>query len=92
MRLARDAHVFVQGYRPGGLARRGFSPEALAQLNPGIVCVSLSAYGGVGPWAERRGFDSLVQTATGFNHAEGAAFDGEPKALPMQISITLPAS
>jgi crotonobetainyl-CoA:carnitine CoA-transferase CaiB-like acyl-CoA transferase len=85
MRLARDAHVFVQGYRPGGLARRGFSPEALAQLNPGIVCVSLSAYGGVGPWAERRGFDSLVQTATGFNHAEGAAFDGEPKALPMQI-------
>jgi CoA-transferase family III len=48
--------------------------------------VSLSAYGHVGPWAERRGFDSLVQTATGFNHAEGqaAGIDG-PRELPAQM-------
>ncbi|MFO1197636.1 MAG: CoA transferase [Burkholderiaceae bacterium] len=84
--LARDAHVFVQGYRPGGLAALGFSPEALAELAPGIVCVSLSAYGVTGPWGDRRGFDSLVQTATGFNHAEGLADGtGKPRALPMQI-------
>jgi crotonobetainyl-CoA:carnitine CoA-transferase CaiB-like acyl-CoA transferase len=84
--LAGSAHVFVQGYRPGGIAERGFDPDELARLRPGIVCVSLSAYGTQGPWAPRRGFDSLVQTAMGFNHAEGEAFgDGQPRPLPMQI-------
>jgi len=84
--LVRGARVFVQGYRPGALASRGFAPQEVARLAPGIVCVSLSAYGGVGPWGTRRGFDSLVQTATGFNLAEAAAFGApEPKALPMQI-------
>ena len=86
--LVDDAHVFVQGYRPGGLAARGFGAAALAARRPGIVCVSLTAYGTQGPWAARRGFDSLVQTATGFNHAEGEAFDAsnaQPRALPMQI-------
>ena len=85
-RLLADAHVFVQGYRPGGLDARGFSPQAIAERRPGIVCVSLSAYGETGPWCERRGFDSLVQTATGFNHAEAeAAGSPDPKPLPMQI-------
>ena len=55
-------------------------------MNPGIVYVTLSAYGHAGPWAERRGFDSLVQTATGFNHAEGeAAGVNGPKELPAQM-------
>ena len=54
-------------------------------MRPGIVYVSLSAYGHLGPWGNKRGFDSLVQTATGFNHAEGDAFGGAPRALPMQI-------
>jgi crotonobetainyl-CoA:carnitine CoA-transferase CaiB-like acyl-CoA transferase len=85
-RLAADAHVFVQGYRPGGIAALGFGPADVARQRPGIVYVSLTAYGTQGPWAHRRGFDSLVQTATGFNHAEGeAAGDGQPKPLPMQI-------
>jgi hypothetical protein len=83
--LARDANVFVQGYRPDGIARHGFGPDDLAKLRPGIVYVSLSAYGHLGPWGNKRGFDSLVQTATGFNHAEGEAFGGAPRALPMQI-------
>lgn len=85
-RLVGDAHVFSQGYRPGGLSGLGFSPAALAARRPGIVAVSLTAYGTQGPWAGRRGFDSLVQTAIGLNHAEGeAAGDGRPRALPMQI-------
>ncbi len=84
--LVEDAHVFLQGYRPGALAARGFSAQALAQQRPGIVVASLSAYGTSGPWGGRRGFDSLVQTATGFNLAEAqAAGSGQPKALPMQI-------
>lgn len=84
--LLADADIFSQGYRPHGLAGLGFSPEQVAQASPGIVYVSLSAYGHVGPWAGRRGFDSLVQTSTGFNHAEGvAAGVAGPKELPMQI-------
>jgi crotonobetainyl-CoA:carnitine CoA-transferase CaiB-like acyl-CoA transferase len=84
--LVRDAHVFVQGYRPGGLADLGFSPQQLARLHPGIVCVSLSAYGPQGPWSGRRGFDSLVQTVAGFNHAEAeAAGLPTPKSLPVPI-------
>lgn len=84
--LLRDAHVLQQGYRPGALDALGFGPAALAAMRPGLVVVSLSAYGDVGPWAGRRGFDSLVQTATGFNDAEArAAGVGTPRAMPVQI-------
>ena len=85
-RLIAEARVFVQGYRPSRLSALGFSSQSIAKRRPGIVCVSLSAYGETGPWCERRGFDSLLQTATGFNHAESeAAGSTEPKPLPMQI-------
>ena len=83
--LLRDADVFIQGYRPGALRSLGFGPEEVAQLRPGIVYVSLSAYGHAGPWADRRGFDSLVQTASGFNEAEAqAAGTDRPRPLPAQ--------
>ncbi len=80
-----SADVFAQGYRPGTIDNKGFSPERLAELRPGIVAVSVSAWGHKGPWALRRGFDSLVQTATGLNVAEAraAGIDG-PKPLPCQ--------
>ena len=84
--LLNTSHVFVQGYRPGALAEHGFGAEDAARLRPGIVYVSLCAYGDAGPWRMRRGFDSLVQTSTGFNLAEAdAANSVEPKPLPMQI-------
>jgi crotonobetainyl-CoA:carnitine CoA-transferase CaiB-like acyl-CoA transferase len=84
--LLAQADIFSQGYRPRSIAALGFSPEEAATINPGIIYVSLSAYGHAGPWAERRGFDSLVQTSTGFNHAEGqaAGVDG-PRELPAQM-------
>jgi hypothetical protein len=88
--LLADADIFVQGYRPGALQALGFGPEEVAAINPHIVYVSLSAYGDTGPWAQRRGFDSLVQTATGLNADESAAAGlnlatDAPRALPMQI-------
>ncbi len=83
--LLSEADIFVQGYRPGGLADLVFSPQDAARIRPGIVYVSLSAYGHVGPWSDRRGFDSLTQTASGMNHAEAeAAGETVPKALPCQ--------
>jgi crotonobetainyl-CoA:carnitine CoA-transferase CaiB-like acyl-CoA transferase len=84
--LLASADIFSQGYRPRAIAGLGFSPQDAARINPGIVYVSLSAYGHAGPWAERRGYDSLVQTSTGFNHAEGQAAGVEgPKELPAQM-------
>ena len=79
-RLAKDADVFIQSYRPGALAARGFSPEALAQLRPGIVCASLSAWGRTGPWKDRRGFDSIVQAVSGIAKAHGG---DKPRLLPV---------
>ncbi len=52
-----QADILSQGYRPQAIARLGFSPEEAARINPGIVYVTLSAYGHAGPWADRRGFD-----------------------------------
>jgi len=80
-RLVRDADVFVQSYRPGTLGVRGFSPEAVAGLRPGIVYASLSAWGNGGPWRERRGFDSIVQAVSGIAHAHGD--DTKPRLLPV---------
>lgn len=83
--LLKSADIFVQGYRPGGIAERGFSPEQAAEMRPGIVYVSLCAWSHVGPWAGRRGFDSLVQTATGINAAEAeVAGVDRPVELPCQ--------
>ncbi|MFO1025989.1 MAG: CoA transferase [Acetobacteraceae bacterium] len=74
--LVRQTDVFSQGYRPGTLAHRGLSPEALAALRPGIVYVSLSAFGHTGPWAERRGFDTVVQTVSGMTHRQAQVVPG----------------
>src|SRR3954469_16941691 len=83
--LLRDADIFVQGYRPGAIAHSGFGPQEAAQLRPGIVYVSLCAYGHEGPWSNRRGFDSLVQNANGMNDAEAeAAGSTQPRPLPCQ--------
>lgn len=85
-RLLHHADVLVQGYRPGGLQQLGIGPDAAARARPGIVYASLSAYGHVGPWAGKRGFDSLVQTASGINDAEAtAAGDDAPRPLPAQV-------
>ena len=80
--LIEGADVFLQSYRPGSLAQRGYSPEALIARRPGLIYATLSAYGHVGPWRERRGFDSLTQSASGIVHEESG--DGPPRHLPAQ--------
>jgi crotonobetainyl-CoA:carnitine CoA-transferase CaiB-like acyl-CoA transferase len=68
--LLKTADVFIQGFRPGALASQGLAPEELVRINPGLVVANMSAFGPRGPWAGRRGFDSLVQTASGMNVSE----------------------
>ena len=74
--LVSDADVFSQGYRPGTLGLRGLSPEELAELRPGLVYVSLSAFSHVGPWASRRGFDTVVQSVSGITSRQAELFPG----------------
>ncbi|GAA2798812.1 CoA transferase [Crossiella cryophila] len=84
--LVRQADVLLQAFRPGALAQLGLGPADCAALNPGLVTVSVSAYGQTGPWSGRRGFDSLVQMATGFTHETATAADSAvPVPLPAQL-------
>lgn len=79
-RLIESTDVVCQGYRPGALDGMGFSPTEVAAKRPGIVYVSISAFGHDGPWSARRGFDSVVQAVSGIAHE--AARDGVPRFLP----------
>ena len=75
--LVAKADVFSQGYRPCSLADRGLSPEQLAALRPGLVYISLSAFGHTGPWAQRRGFDTVVQTVSGITTRQAQCVAGK---------------
>ena len=74
--LIRETDIFSQGYRPGTLGNRGLAPEELVKLRPGLVYVSLCAFSHVGPWASRRGFDTVVQTVSGITARQGDLFPG----------------
>jgi crotonobetainyl-CoA:carnitine CoA-transferase CaiB-like acyl-CoA transferase len=84
--LIGGADVFAQSYRPGALAKLGFAPEDVARIRPGIVYVTLSAYGHAGPWRERRGFETLIQSVSGLAHEQGFGGGlGRPQHLPAQV-------
>lgn len=84
-RLVGVADIMIHGYRPGALAALGYDSAALRRLWPGIVEVTLDAYGWSGPWRTRRGFDSLVQMSSGIADA-GMRLTGadHPVSLPVQ--------
>jgi hypothetical protein len=82
-RLVAEADVFSQGFQSGSLARRGFGPEELAAIRPGIVYVSENAYGHVGPWQDRPGWEQLAQAATGITVQQGGS---EPVIAPAAMN------
>ncbi|KAJ5669278.1 hypothetical protein N7462_010348 [Penicillium macrosclerotiorum] len=88
-KLLDEAHVFVQGFRPGSLGSRGLSPIELARRfqHRGIICANMSAYGPDGPWSDRRGFDSLVQTCSGMSVSEAEHFGTGEAARPTPCQV-----
>jgi len=80
-----EADVIVHGYKPGVMERYGLGPEERAAIRPGLIDVSLDAYGWSGPWRERRGFDTVVEMSCGIA-ADGMewADSDEPVLLPVQ--------
>ncbi|TMM54038.1 CoA transferase [Sulfitobacter sabulilitoris] len=83
-RLLREADILVHGLRPGALAGLGYDTPTLRGLNPDLIDVTLCAYGWTGPWAQRRGFDSLVQMSTGIAAPQGDGDARAPRPLPVQ--------
>lgn len=81
--LAAGSDIFLNGYRPGRLAARGFGPQDLARLRPGIVTVSISCFGAGGPFSDRGGWEQVAQSVTGLAHTHGQAIGaGQPKLAP----------
>ena len=82
--LLATADILVHGYRSDALARLGLDTAARARLRPGLIDVSLDAYGWTGPWRARRGFDSLVQMSSGLAEA-GMTCAGADKPVPLPV-------
>jgi crotonobetainyl-CoA:carnitine CoA-transferase CaiB-like acyl-CoA transferase len=85
--LLEHADVLVSGYRPGALDVFGLNAGDVAERFPGLVIVQLAAWGHTGPWAARRGFDSIVQVASGIGQIESDPEDDDakPGVLPCQL-------
>jgi len=64
--LAKDADIFVENYRPGTMRDHDLGYETLAADNPGLIYVSISAFGQNGPQGHRPGFDDVIQATSGF--------------------------
>ena len=77
-RLIPTVDVFVENFRPGKISKLGFPPEKLAELNPAIVCCSISAWGQQGPLSLQGGFDHVMQAATGMMMLQGDSPDAPP--------------
>lgn len=83
-RLAEDADVIVQNYRLGVVKRLGIDYESIRERRPDIVYATLNAYGEIGPWAERPGWEQLAQAATGMQARYGG--DGPPVLQPFPVN------
>jgi hypothetical protein len=85
--LVSTADVLIQAYRPGALERLGLGPADLVAVNPALAYVSINAWGHTGPWAARRGFDSLVQLATGIAHPGVLGEPDTPLTTPLPAQV-----
>lgn len=77
-RLVKDADVFLEAFRPGVIKRLGFGYEAMAALNPGLIYLSISGFGQVGPLSERPATDSVLQAFSGLMPVNKGSVDGLP--------------
>lgn len=90
-KLAMQADVLVENFRPGTMARLGLAYEQLKELNPGLVYLSISGFGQDGPYAHARVYDYVIQAASGFADAHGDPSSGDPGLLPTLLCDKLTA-
>ena len=84
-RILADADVFIEGFRPGTLERWNLAPEALHELNPGLVIVRTSGFGQTGPYSGLPGFGTLAESISGYAYINGWP-DGPPTLPPFALA------
>jgi formyl-CoA transferase len=82
LRLAKDADILVENYRPGAMKRLGLGYEDLREVNPRLVYTSISGFGQTGPWADRPGFDLMAQAMSGV-----MSVTGYPGGAPVKAGV-----
>ena len=83
-RLAREADIFIENYRPGVMTRLGLDYGTLAAENPRLIYASISGYGATGPAATRGGFDLVAQGVSGI-----MSVTGEPERPPVKVGLPI---
>lgn len=78
LRLAEDAHVFVENFRPGAARRLGLGPDEIRAVRPDVIYCSISGWGQSGPNSARGAYDHVIQAATGMMAMQGGGADAEP--------------
>ena len=82
LRLAKDADILIENYRPGAMRRLGLGYEQLREVNPRLVYTSISGFGQNGPWADRPGFDLMAQAMSGV-----MSVTGYPDSPPVKAGV-----
>jgi crotonobetainyl-CoA:carnitine CoA-transferase CaiB-like acyl-CoA transferase len=82
LRLAKEADILIENYRPGALRRLGLGYEVLREVNPRLVYTSISGFGQTGPWADRPGFDLMAQAMSGV-----MSVTGYPDSPPVKAGV-----
>ena len=85
-KLAENAEVFMQNFRPGAIDRMGFGEKVIRKLNENIIYVSISGFGSVGPYANSRVYDPIIQALTGATDIQADRATGEPKMFRIIIA------
>ena len=86
--LAMKCDVVLENYKVGGLKKYGLDYESLSKLNPRLVYCSITGFGQNGPWADRPGYDFIIQGIGGLMSVTGEA-DGRPGGGPQKVGVAL---
>ena len=87
-RMAQEADVVVENFKVGGLAQYGLDYESLKTLNPRLIYCSITGFGQDGPYAERAGYDLMVQAMCGLMSITGHA-DDQPGGGPLKVGVAV---
>jgi crotonobetainyl-CoA:carnitine CoA-transferase CaiB-like acyl-CoA transferase len=82
LRMAKDADILIENYRPGAMKRLGLGYDDLKQVNPRLIYTSISGFGQTGPWSDRPGFDLMAQAMSGV-----MSVTGYPNSPPVKAGV-----
>ena len=86
LKLASEADIFMQNFRPGAIERMGFGEDVIRKLNEKIIYVSISGFGNKGPYANSRVYDPVIQALSGATDIQADRETGKPKMFRIIIA------